>query len=371
MVKLTKKQWFILIILVFTFIAMGGILGFVFASLLSFIPAYFYLKSIRNSENEDVEPWETVGLAFAWGALSGVFLAGIFNTLGTAFLLVMLVDPDKYSLEDIESLTIILAVVVVAPIVEELVKPLVMFRNAKVRNEIDEVEDGIVYGAACGLGFGATENVLYGLSEGAVTAGILGIFLIVLLRTFSSILLHLVTTSFTGYGIAKYQVEGRSFSIVVKYYFLAVFIHAAWNGLAVFSLQYDSDAGALLLLAASIILAISGLEMAKRKITQLDVAGSNIIGTDIRAGHGNEDWSSNTWERSSGWEQKKLRSSSVDTGDYNSNRAGNTADALYDSGSKTPQEMASATTDWAVNFDWRGAIGFVIFLLFILGDIFT
>ena len=83
---------------------MGGILGFVFASLLSFVPAYFYLKSIRNSEKADVEPWETIGLAFVWGALSGIFLAGIFNALGTAFLLVMLVESEAYNLEDIENL---------------------------------------------------------------------------------------------------------------------------------------------------------------------------------------------------------------------------------------------------------------------------
>jgi len=352
-----------------TFIAMGGILGFVFASLLSFVPAYLYLRSIRDSEKEDVEPWETVGLAFVWGALSGVFLAGIFTSLSTAFLLVMLVNPDKYSLEDIENLTIVLAVVVVAPIVEEFVKPLIMFRNSTVRNEINEVEDGIVYGAACGLGFGATENVLYGLSEGAVTVGIWGIFIIILLRTFSSILLHLVTTSFTGYGIAKYQVEGKSFSIVVKYYFLAVLIHAAWNGLAVFSLQYDSDAGALLLLAGSIMLAISGLEMAKRKIRELDIAGSNIIGTDIRAGHGDEDWSSNKWERKSGWEQKKLRSSSVAAGSSETTTYSNTP-ALYSSDSKTPQELATTTTEWAVNFDWKQAIGTVFFLIFMLSQIF-
>ena len=367
MIKLSKKQWFILIILVLTFIAMGGVLGFVFASLLSFVPAYFYLKSIRNSEKADVEPWETVGLAFVWGALSGVFLAGIFNLLGTAFLLVMIVNPDKYSLEEIENLTIVLAVVVVAPIVEEFVKPLVMFRNTTVRNEIDEVEDGIVYGAACGLGFGATENVMYGLE--VATVGIWGIFLVVLLRTFSSILLHLVATSFTGYGIAKYQVEGQSFSSVVKYYLLAVLIHAAWNGLAIYSIQFDSDVGVLLLFAASIMLAISGLEMAKRKIRELDVAGSNIIGTDIRSGHGNEDWSSNTWERKSGWEQKKLRSSSVAAGPSESRAYSNTP-ALYSSDSKTPQELATSTTEWASNFDWKNAIGTIIFLIFMLVQIF-
>ena len=134
-----------------------------------------------------------------------------------------------------------------APIVEEFFKPLAMLRNAQIKEEIDEVEDGIVYGAACGLGFGATENVLYGLSEDALLGGIVAIFVIVVLRTFSSILLHLVTTSFTGYGIAKYRVEGGSFIIVVKYYLLAVFVHAAWNAMAISSLYYDNDLGSILL----------------------------------------------------------------------------------------------------------------------------
>jgi hypothetical protein len=256
----------------------------------------------------------------------------------------------------------------VAPFVEEFIKPIVMFRNPQVRGEIDEVEDGIVYGAACGLGFGATENVYYGVTAGATVGGIGGVFLIVVLRTFSSILLHLVASSFTGYGIAKYQVEGESFGVVVKYYFLAVLVHAAWNAAAVSSLVYDSDVGAVLLLAFSILLAVSGLELAKRRIRELDVAGSNIYGNSIRAGDDGQ-WSTSNIEQKSGWEQKKLRSSSVDSGEFNSSNSGQTADALYQSSTKTPQELADSTTEWAVNYDWRSAIGFVIFLFFILSDI--
>ncbi len=47
------------------------------------------------------------------------------------------------------------------------------------KGEIDEVEDGIVYGAACGLGFGATENILYGLSAGVAVGGLAGLIFIV------------------------------------------------------------------------------------------------------------------------------------------------------------------------------------------------
>ena len=363
---LSRGQWIILIILIASFIGYQGILPFLFATVLAFIPAYYYLRSIRNAEVEDVEPWETLWTSFIWGGVTGIFLAGILNSLFTVSIIGILYGTSSEA--DIEVLAVFIGAVIVAPFVEEFIKPIVMFRNPQVRGEIDEVEDGIVYGAACGLGFGATENVFYGLTAGATAGGIGGVFLIVVLRTFSSILLHLVASSFTGYGIAKYQVEGESFGVVVKYYFLAVLVHAAWNAAAVSSLVYDSDVGAVLLLAFSILLAVSGLELAKRRIRELDVAGSNIYGNSIRAGDDGQ-WSTSSIEQKSGWEQKKLRSSSVDSGEFNSSNSGQTADALYQSSTKTPQELADSTTEWAVNYDWRSAIGFVIFLFFILSDI--
>ncbi len=339
---LSKWQWIILILLVLSFIAMGGVFGFVLASLLSFIPAYYYLKSIRNAEEEDIEPWSALGTAFAWGALSGVFLAGIFNVLGTSLILLLLVDyKDGF---DFESTAIIIGAVLVAPIVEEFVKPLVMFQNQQVKQEVDEIEDGIVYGAACGLGFGATENVLYGLSEGAAAGGIAGIFVIIVLRTVSSILLHLVATSYTGYGIAKYQLEGVSFSVVVKYYLLAVLIHAAWNAMAVSSLVFDNELGTVLLFLLGIGLAIGGLEMAKRRIRELDVAGSNIKSTDIRSSDNKDDW----WSASnSKWNDKNI--------DRNT---GYTAPVL-----NNPVENSAAT--WSSEIDWKQAIGGLLFLIFL------
>jgi len=355
--KLSKRQWFILIILVLGFVASSGILPFVFATILAFIPAYYYLKSIRNTEEKDVEPWEAIWTAFVWGGLSGIFLAMILNSIGTLFILSIL--HENSSEESFENMAIFVGAVIVAPIVEEFVKPLVMFRNSEVKKEIDEVEDGIVYGAACGLGFGATENVVYGLSEEALAAGIGGIFLIIVLRTFSSILLHLVTTSFTGYGIAKYQVKGESFSVVIKYYLLAVLIHAGWNAMAISSLVFDNDLGSILLFFTSIGLAILGLEMTKRRIREIDVAGSNISGTNIRAE--TDEWSNDREERISGWDEKRLNSSNL--------YAGETANPLYSSNSKTGQELVTSTKNWVVNYDWKGALatlGSLIFMLMVV-----
>ena len=219
-------------------------------------------------------------------------------------------------------------------------KPLVLFRNASVKGEIDEVEDGIVYGAACGLGFGATENILYGLSEGAVSSGLLGVIVIVTLRTVSSILLHLTASSFTGYGISQYLVKGAPFSVVVKYYFLAVLIHAAWNTAAVL--------GSPLILLFSILLAIGGLEFSKRRIRQLDLEGSNISSQSLRAAGDPKDW----WNESNSRWGKKTQE-----------RDPNTASPIYES--KTDSPASTMFQD----VDWRQFLGGGLFLLFILSDV--
>jgi len=327
--EISKRQWVFIVLIVLMLVGVGGFWPFVFASILSFGPAYLYLKSIRNSEKKDKEPWSVVQTAFIWGAVSGVFYALLLNSLGGT--LVYVFSGNN------EDLAFVFTVVLIAPIVEEFVKPLVMFRNSSVRGEIDEIEDGIVYGAACGLGFGATENILYGLSEGYVSSGLLGVLIVVTLRTVSSILLHLTATSFTGHGISRYLVNKESFSVVVKYYIFAVFIHAAWNAAAI--------SGSPLLLVFSILLAIGGLEFSKRSIRNLDMEASNILPNEIRAVQEDKsDW----WGASnSKWDQKNI--------DRNS---GVTAPVL-----NTPSQ--SPPEQWASQMDWKSTIGTIVFLIFL------
>ena len=330
--EISKGQWIIIIILGLSFIAMAGFVAFVLAVILSFGPAYLYLKSIRNAEETDREPWSAIRVTFVWGAVSGVFYSMIFNTAGGVLAYI-------YS-GNSEELAFVLTAVVVAPVVEEFFKPLVLFRNVSVKGEIDEVEDGIVYGAACGLGFGATENILYGLSEGVAAGGLAGLIIIVVLRTVSSILLHLTATSFTGYGISRYIVNGEPFSVVVKYYILAVLIHAAWNAAAVL--------GSPLIILFSILLAIGGLEFSKRRIRELDLEGSNIQAQSIRAPKTDTD----RWNESKNKWGKK-------TSHYDER----TARPIYQSDTDSP-----ASTMFQ-DIDWRQALGGSLFLLFIFADI--
>ena len=325
--EISRGQWIIIILLTLSFVAMAGFIPFVIAVVLSFVPAYLYLKSIRNAEENDREPWSALRTTFVWGAVSGVFYSMIFNTAGGALAYV-------YS-GNSEDLAFVITAVVVAPIVEEFFKPLVLFRNAAVKGEIDEVEDGLVYGAACGLGFGATENILYGLSEGMVAGGLTGLIVLVVLRTVSSILLHLTATSFTGYGISRYIVNGESFGVVVKYYLLAVLIHAAWNAAAVLASPF--------IFLFSILLAIGGLEFSKRRIRELDLAGSNIQAQSIRAVQGD------------GWREARDKWGQKDDG--------RTASPIYESNTESP------ASNMFQDIDWRQALGGGLFLLFILSDI--
>ena len=330
--EITRGQWIIIILLTLSFIATAGFIAFATAAVLSFGPAYLYLKSIRNAEETDKEPWSALQTVFIWGAVSGVFYALILNSLGGSIVFL-------YSGNDAD-LTFILTAIIVAPIVEEFVKPLVLFRNVSVKGEIDEVEDGIVYGAACGLGFGATENILYGLSEGAVSSGLLGVIIVVALRTVSSILLHLTASSFTGYGISQYLVKGEPFSVVVKYYLLAVLIHAAWNTAAVL--------GSSLILIFSILLAIGGLEFSKRRIRELDLEGSNILPQSLRAENNREDWWNNSKDK---WANKSQTQTS------------NTASPIFESGTESP------ASSMFQNIDWRQTLGGIFFLFYILSSI--
>jgi len=347
--ELSIKQVVLLFILIIIMIIISDITAFIGATFIAFIPAYMYLKSIRNAEKYGREPWEALKIAFAWGAISGVFLALVLSALGVPLLLFLLADLTDPSVHDI--LPVLVGAVIVAPIVEEFAKPLVMFQNQTIRREIDELEDGIVYGAACGLGFGATENVMYGLTEGLAAAGFAGMAFLIVIRTVSSILLHLVTTSYTGHGIARYMLNGEPFTVVLKYYLIAVVVHATWNLAAVYSLLFGSETGAYLIFLFSIILAISGLQLAKRRIAALDGDGAAAIPVNESLPP-----AGSAWDGDSKWNRKSLWDSKQDGGQSSASQAA----VLY-----SPETTGTVGSDW----DWKSTLGTILFLLFIAFNI--
>lgn len=107
--------------------------------LASVVPALIYLAVIRMTERYGREKWRTVLGAFLWGLISALIAAFLELFIG------MFV-----------SLNFTTSAVLLAPVIEEITKPLIFFGSRE-----REVEDGIIKGASAGIGFACLENILY------------------------------------------------------------------------------------------------------------------------------------------------------------------------------------------------------------------
>ena len=121
---------------------------------MAFLPPIIYSVWIRNTEKYNRERWRSIFLCFLWGATISVVAAIILEYILNFSLTPSISDKDYLNL---------IAIVIIAPFVEEFSKPLAL-RIKLIRREISEPEDGLIYGAVAGLGFSATENLLYGWS---------------------------------------------------------------------------------------------------------------------------------------------------------------------------------------------------------------
>ena len=86
------------------------------------------------------------------------------------------------------------------------------------RNQMDGIMDGVVYGGAAGLGFAATENLLYGFGFGPG---------VTIARAFLTPIAHAAWSIVIGVGYGL-KSEGKIHS-VFNYYVLAIFLHFIWN----------------------------------------------------------------------------------------------------------------------------------------------
>ena len=194
---------------------------------MGFVPCIFYVLWVRRSELSRREPFGRVFLVFAAGAtistglalvleIGGQFIVGVYSALSKA-------APGN---------ELLVGLVVIAPVVEEFTKalPVLAIRG---RPFFTEVEQGLVYGAAAGFGFAATENVMYffvswkrtSLSMGEL-AGLGAITTLVLVRSLGSASLHGATGAITGSGISTEKVLGGWW---VSRYAMAVVYHGLYN----------------------------------------------------------------------------------------------------------------------------------------------
>lgn len=131
--------------------------------------------------------------------------------------------------------------VILAPLIEEALKPLGL---PLIRSHIDEIEDGLIYGAITGLGFAATENLVYGMRYW--NEGLLVLISLFYLRTIGSSMLHASASALTGYGYSKKHLHGSKFTSLILFYLLAVGVHVVFNFFSYSSISLNHILGVVI-----------------------------------------------------------------------------------------------------------------------------
>ena len=165
------------------------------------IPAFIWLDQLEP------EPRAMRRNAFLWGAGVSTLVASAANEYTAA-----MVSDNA-------------ALVISAPVVEEIMKTLGILGAAK-RRQIDTPLDGAVYAGYVGLGFAMVENVIY-FSQ-AITDGELG--LVFVLRGLFSPLAHPYFTLWVGLAVGKAVRDGRLHRMAaLRGLVPAILLHASWN----------------------------------------------------------------------------------------------------------------------------------------------
>lgn len=192
--------------------AVGPLAGALLVLLLAFLPPVVLAISLRNAERHRREPWRAVLSAFAWGGTFAVLLALLSGWALSPYFdgLVLGVLP--------------LSTVLLAPLTEEIAKAAGLFF---IPDADPEPEDGYVYGGAAGLGFAATENVLY-IAFALVTSGEDVAIVTALYRGIVTVALHGGVSAIAGAAIWQARYSGRD-GAVFRGLLVAMAIHAAYN----------------------------------------------------------------------------------------------------------------------------------------------
>ncbi len=191
----------------------------------------------------DREPLRYVIGAFAWGGFGAI----AFSILGTELGIGLFGDLSAEAEDRVVTLFI-------APVVEELMKGIVVIYLLR-KTHFDNVTDGLVYGAAAGLGFGMTENFLYFTQYAEQYMGVDWINLL-FVRSMFTANMHCAATATFGAGISMLKdnrARGKYYAL--GGYLMAVLLHCLWNYLVTVPVFGNKNGGfATLLLSLYIVI---------------------------------------------------------------------------------------------------------------------
>jgi RsiW-degrading membrane proteinase PrsW (M82 family) len=192
--------------------------------LLAVAPAVFWLWYFYQKDRYEPEPLAWILIIYIFGMAVTIPVAlveGIFTLFLADFFITILI----------------------APVVEEAGKYLVVRKTVYESGEFDEPVDGIVYAAAAGLGFATLENIIYVFS--ALETSFAFAIQTGLVRALISVPGHVLFSALWGYalGRARFLPATRRPRVILWGLVLAMASHALFN-----LLLYDAIGFALLVL---------------------------------------------------------------------------------------------------------------------------
>ncbi len=218
----------LLVIDVFVFTGSAGP-GVAIVCALACVPTTgFGLWIVRRLDRNEKEPWRLVLVAAAWGAIVATSLVIWAESLWQAIGARTLVPGPGLDVSTAYS----------AGILEELSKgAAVLLLFLVMRHEFDDVVDGIVYGAAVGLGFNFMETVsymtnLYAIFNPEGVGGFIAGFQWYARQVLGLFFGHATYTALVGagIGIARQLPEQRQKVIaIVSGFLVAIAAHFSWD----------------------------------------------------------------------------------------------------------------------------------------------
>jgi protease PrsW len=183
------------------------------------------------------EPVPLVAAVFAWGAIFAIIGSFAISSFGSVAM------AQFFGVENAD----LLGTMFLAPIVEEPMKASILLVVAATR-WFDNTTDGFVYGAATGLGFAMTENLMYFYAH--IEGGAEQWLYVVLVRTVCTGMMHALASAVVGasLGWAKCRTTDLKVTAFLMGLVTAMAIHGVWNTLIVLDVYIGGQALAIDLL---------------------------------------------------------------------------------------------------------------------------
>ncbi|MEJ2757722.1 MAG: PrsW family intramembrane metalloprotease, partial [Anaerolineales bacterium] len=174
-------------------------LGLLISITAGVFPGLFFIILIYYFDRYEKEPLKLVFTAILWGAIPSilvVILVQIFFSLPPDFINPAILDAVQTGL--------------IAPLTEEAIKgAILIFIAVRYRKEVNDVLDGIIYGAIVGIGFAISGNTI-GFIGSFLVSGFQGLGIIIFMEGFLSGLNQALYSAIFGAGLAYFLTKNNA-----------------------------------------------------------------------------------------------------------------------------------------------------------------